>query len=40
VIVIGAIAGFAYFSTKGAVDATRAMMEDVKKGDLDKAYGG
>jgi hypothetical protein len=39
VIVVAAFAGFVFYSTKGAVDATRASIEAIKRNDLDKAYG-
>ena len=39
VLVAAAFFSFFYFSTKGAVDATRATLEDLKKNDVDKAYG-
>jgi hypothetical protein len=38
VIAVAAFIGFAVYSSKGAVDATRAMMEDLKKNDFDRAY--
>ncbi|HET9315292.1 MAG TPA: FHA domain-containing protein [Vicinamibacteria bacterium] len=37
-IAVGAIFGGLYFARKGVVDATRVMLADAKKGDLDKAY--
>jgi hypothetical protein len=39
VLVVAAFFSFVFLSTKGAVDATRATMEDLKRDDFDKAYG-
>jgi hypothetical protein len=37
-IAAAAIFGGLYFARKGVVDATRVMLADIKKGDMDKAY--
>jgi hypothetical protein len=37
-IVVASFFGFIFYSTKGAVDATRATMEDLKKNDFDRSY--
>ena len=39
VLVVAAFFSFVFLSTKGAVDTTRATLEDLKKNDVDKAYG-
>jgi hypothetical protein len=39
IVFFGVIGGGAYFMTSGAVEAVRAQIADIKKGDLDSAYG-
>ena len=37
-VVFGLIGGAAFFATRGAVDAVRAQIADIKSGDMDAAY--